>query len=107
MTQHELSRRSGVSQGYISQLEHGSHGSPAVDTAICLAEALGVDLGELVSAIGYRQRGKRRRAKLNQYRIAMYERYAAMPAAGRRLVRELMGMLGALTPGPSPDARER
>jgi transcriptional regulator with XRE-family HTH domain len=42
ISQSELSRRSGVSQAYISRLEKGSERPPGVDIAAALATALGV-----------------------------------------------------------------
>ena len=42
LTQAELSRRSGVAQGYISQLEAGTHTDPGAKRLSALARALGI-----------------------------------------------------------------
>lgn len=47
-SQAELSRRAGVSQGHISQIEAG-HKQPRPSTVRRLADALGVPLGALLS----------------------------------------------------------
>lgn len=48
-SQAELSRRAGISQGHISQIEAG-HKQPRPRTVRRLADALGVPLGSLLSA---------------------------------------------------------
>lgn len=47
MSQVELSRKTGISQGQLSLLEHGKH-SPSLDKAVKLARALGVSVEELL-----------------------------------------------------------
>jgi transcriptional regulator with XRE-family HTH domain len=57
-TQTELARRAGLTQGYIAKLETpGYVTSPSLDVALQLAEAFGMDIGELVN-----QKTTRRRA---------------------------------------------
>ncbi|KKM01022.1 hypothetical protein LCGC14_1798650 [marine sediment metagenome] len=53
LSQGGLSRSSGVSQGYISQLEAKMH-TPTVDIALRLANALDVPLDVLLIKVGYR-----------------------------------------------------
>jgi transcriptional regulator with XRE-family HTH domain len=48
-SQAELSRRSGISQGHISQIERG-HKQPRPATLRTLADVLGVPLGSLIGA---------------------------------------------------------
>ncbi len=47
VNQPELARRAGISQSFLSQLEHGKH-EAGPSTVRKLAEALGVDPSELV-----------------------------------------------------------
>lgn len=50
ITQHELSRKSGVKQSIISNIETGDTKNPRLDTALRLAAALGCKLDDLVEA---------------------------------------------------------
>lgn len=47
LTQSALSKRSGIRQGFISEIEAGKK-EPSLETAYRLAQALDVELGELV-----------------------------------------------------------
>ncbi|MFT4282013.1 helix-turn-helix domain-containing protein [Microbacterium sp.] len=47
MTQAELGQRSAVTRTYVSALENG-HKNPTLETQTRVAEALGIDLSELV-----------------------------------------------------------
>lgn len=47
-TQSELSRRSGVSQSFISDLEGGRRGKATTEVAASLAKAFGVTVDELL-----------------------------------------------------------
>ena len=42
-----LAQRSGLSQGMVSLVEHGLR-NPTLDTLLRLAEALGIDLGDVL-----------------------------------------------------------
>ncbi len=55
LTQEQVEERSGLSQQYISGLEHG-HRNPSVVTLYHLATALGVSLVELVQPANKRKR---------------------------------------------------
>lgn len=44
----DLARMSGVSKGYLSQIEHGVATRPSAQTMFKLARALGTSIGELV-----------------------------------------------------------
>lgn len=48
MTLNRLAELSGVSKGYISQIENGLADSPGVDVALRLAVALGIGIDDLV-----------------------------------------------------------
>jgi transcriptional regulator with XRE-family HTH domain len=48
MTQRQLARRAGVTQGRVAQLESGRSTSTTVRTLRALARALGVPVGELL-----------------------------------------------------------
>lgn len=48
MTQEELAKKVGVTQGYISQLEAGTKKDIGAKVALRLAEALGVQVTELL-----------------------------------------------------------
>jgi transcriptional regulator with XRE-family HTH domain len=48
LTQAELAKAAGVTQGYISQLEAGTTKEPGATVAVRLAEALGVPVTELL-----------------------------------------------------------
>ena len=52
ITQHELSRKSGVKQSIISNIETGDTKNPRLDTAMRLAAALGCKLDDLVEETG-------------------------------------------------------
>ena len=53
MSQAELARASKVSAGHIATIETGARGhQPGRDTVISLAEALGADLGAMLTAAG-------------------------------------------------------
>jgi transcriptional regulator with XRE-family HTH domain len=48
LTQEELARKAGVTQGYIGHLERGLKKNPSLPTLKKLARALGVPITELV-----------------------------------------------------------
>lgn len=48
MTQEQLAKKAGVTQGYIAQLESGLKKNPSLPTLKKLARALGVPVGELL-----------------------------------------------------------
>ena len=48
MTQDELSSRSGISRGTISALENGSSRSTTTKTLMCIANALGVSIEDIL-----------------------------------------------------------
>lgn len=48
MTQGQLAKKAGVTQGYIAQLEGGLRKNPSLPTLKKLARALGVPVGELL-----------------------------------------------------------
>jgi transcriptional regulator with XRE-family HTH domain len=48
LTQLALAKRSGVAQGYISELEAGKEQNPSIEIVRKLAKALGVPAGELL-----------------------------------------------------------
>jgi transcriptional regulator with XRE-family HTH domain len=48
LTQEQLAKKAGVTQGYISQLEAGTRKDPGVKVALRLAQALGVPVTELL-----------------------------------------------------------
>jgi transcriptional regulator with XRE-family HTH domain len=48
MSQLELAQKSGVAQGYISELEAGTKGNPGLDVLKKVAKALGVPVTELL-----------------------------------------------------------
>lgn len=48
MTQQQLSRKSGVSQAYINELENGKKSNPSINVISKLAEALGVSAKDLL-----------------------------------------------------------
>jgi transcriptional regulator with XRE-family HTH domain len=48
MTQGQLAKSAGVTQGYIAQLEGGTKKNPSLPTLKKLARALGVPVGELL-----------------------------------------------------------
>ena len=48
MTQLALAKKSRVAQGYISDLEAGRKGKPSVETVVRLAQALSVDVSEIL-----------------------------------------------------------
>ena len=51
-TQSELSRRSGVKQGVLSDIESGKTKHPRCDTLAAIAEALGVPVDKLLKKAG-------------------------------------------------------
>ncbi|SDI30230.1 helix-turn-helix domain-containing protein [Alteribacillus bidgolensis] len=53
----ELSRRSGISQGYISQIETGKHSTPKKSTVIKLADALKISRVEPLRIAGFLDEG--------------------------------------------------
>lgn len=53
LSMRELSRRSGVSQAYISQLESGKKGTPTPEQLFKLAPCLDIDYMDLMKAAGY------------------------------------------------------
>lgn len=55
MSQRDLAERVGTSQSHIAEIEAG-RGRPRTDTVARIAEALGVDEGEVVRAIEERRR---------------------------------------------------
>ena len=48
LSQQELSRRSGVAQSVISDIEKGTTPAPRINTVLALAQSLGCTLEELV-----------------------------------------------------------
>jgi transcriptional regulator with XRE-family HTH domain len=48
LTQAQLAERAGISQPYLSQLEAGTKGRPAVQIVQTLAKALGVKIDDLL-----------------------------------------------------------
>jgi transcriptional regulator with XRE-family HTH domain len=48
MSQLELAQKSGVAQGYLSELEAGTKGNPGLEVLKKLAKALGCDVGDLL-----------------------------------------------------------
>lgn len=53
LSQADLARASGISAGHIATIETGARGhQPGRDTVISLAEALGTDLGEMLTSAG-------------------------------------------------------
>jgi transcriptional regulator with XRE-family HTH domain len=48
MTQDELAKKAGVTQGYIGHLERGLKRNPSLPTLKKLAKALGVPMAELL-----------------------------------------------------------
>jgi len=59
ITQVDLARRSGLTQGYIAKIESAKYApDPALSVVIKLAKALDVSIGELVAG---KKSGKRRR----------------------------------------------
>lgn len=57
LSQQELSRRSGVAQSVISDIEKGKTPAPRINTVLALAQSLGCTLEELVpneNAVGER-----------------------------------------------------
>ena len=48
MTQEQLAKKAGVTQGYIAQLESGLRKNPSLPSLRKLARALGVPVGELL-----------------------------------------------------------
>jgi len=53
LSQAELAKRSGLSQGYVSQLEDGQVGSPSIDVVARLAHGLQIPLHHLLSSSGH------------------------------------------------------
>jgi transcriptional regulator with XRE-family HTH domain len=53
LSMRELSRRSGISQAYISQIEMGKKGVPSPEQLLKLAPHLDVNYMELMKAAGY------------------------------------------------------
>jgi transcriptional regulator with XRE-family HTH domain len=48
LSQASLAKRSGVAQGYISQMESGSKRNPGIETLRKIAKALDVEVGRLL-----------------------------------------------------------
>jgi transcriptional regulator with XRE-family HTH domain len=48
LTQRDLAKRAGVTQGYVAQLEMGIRRNPSIDTLKRLAKALGVSVTALL-----------------------------------------------------------
>lgn len=50
MTQQELSAKTGIAQGVISDIESGSTQNPRFDTVVKLADALGCSLSDFIKS---------------------------------------------------------
>lgn len=53
LTQGQLASSSGVSQGYLSQLENGEVKNPSAAVLLRIAQAIGVEADDLFEAAGY------------------------------------------------------
>jgi transcriptional regulator with XRE-family HTH domain len=59
----ELSRRSGISQPYLSQLENGKNDNPSIEALKKLSKGLGVSYTQLLEMAGHLPEGETERQK--------------------------------------------
>jgi transcriptional regulator with XRE-family HTH domain len=88
----DLEERSGVSRAIISRLEHGENKNSRPSTLTKLAEALGVDASELLTAAGYTASQAQALPSMRPY---LRTKYGHLPVGAQRELARLLERLEA------------